>query len=643
MLNAAGGPEIIHFGEDFAFDVRARRLTRAGRAVRLERIPAEILLLLLERPGQLVTRQEIVDSVWGQGVFLDTDNSINGAIRKIRQVLRDDAEEPRFVETITGRGYRFIAAVRFPEGPSAAPVVAPAEPAAVEPPPTISATGAAAPPRRLFIVLAPLLVGVIGASWLLWFREPSPPPASRERITLAVLPFANLTGDPAQDYFSDGLTEEMISRLGNLDPDRLRVIARTSVMQYKGQSPAPGTLARDLGAGFLLEGSVRRDSGRVRINAQLVQASDQTQLWSRQFDRELSSLLTLQEEIAQAVATEIELTLRTGSAGTRAGRLSTTELEAYDVYLKGRYSWNKRTHDGFKQAIGYFEEATRKDPGYARAFAGLADSYALMSTYGLGPATELMPKARAAARRALELNDQLAEAHTSLALITLAYEWDWKTAETEYRRAIALDPNYATAHQWYAECLGLQGRFEEAFVESERARQLDPLSLIIATDHAVMLYYARQYDKAIAQFRAVLSAEPSFGRAHMIEYAFAQKGMYQEALTDIREWRRLTNSHWSLGHEAYVVGHMGKPAEARRLMQRFEEANTPAEASPHYMRAVAFAGIGDRDRAIAALQQGLAERLYFMGGIKVDPAYDPVRDAPRFQELLRRIRLYQQE
>ena len=281
---------------------------------------------------------------------------------------------------------------------------------------------------------------------------------------LAVLPFENLTGDPAQEYLSDGLTEEMIAQLGHLDPEHLGVIARTSVMHYKHTTEAAGQIGRELGVQYVLEGSLRREADRVRITAQLVQMKDQTHIWSRQYDRELKSLLALQGEIAQETADEIQLRLGQGHKLRAADRklASLTSYETYDLYLKGRYFWNKRTKDGFQQAADYFQQSIASDPNYARAYAGLADSYALMSSWSFVPQTEAIPKARAAALRAMQLDDSLAEAHTSLALIAENYDYDWQTAEKEYRRAIQLDPQYATAHQWYAECLSFQGRFPEA-------------------------------------------------------------------------------------------------------------------------------------------------------------------------------------
>ncbi len=347
---------------------------------------------------------------------------------------------------------------------------------------------------------------------------------------LAVLPLANLTGDPAQEYFSDGLTEELIAQLGNVDPQHLSVIARTSVMRYKNTHEPLDEIAHALGAQYVLEGSVRRDSENVRITAQLVRASDQAHVWSRQYDRKLTSVLALQGEIAEEIADEIRSTLGQRAVGgpARVAR-APQQYQAFDLYLRGRYFWNRRTPAGFSQALDYFQQSIAKDPGYAPAHAGVADTYAMMSNYGLAPHTEAMVNARAAAVRAIELDANLAEAHNALAVIAEDYDYDWHTAEKEFQRAIELNPNYATAHQWYAQCLALQGRFAEALAHSERARALDPLSTIVVADHSVILYFARQYARAIDASHAVLAMEPGFGRVPLMP-AMMQTGRVAEAL-----------------------------------------------------------------------------------------------------------------
>ncbi len=636
-------PRTIRFGHDFELDPRAYELRRSGRALKLERIPMEVLLLLVDRRGQLVTREQIAERIWGKEVFLDTDNSINGAIRKLRQALKDDPEKPRVIQTITGKGYRFIAAVvedvaaEAPEVPASA---------ASGPPDELEKTPASrdeslranAPSRRWPILLSVALCLI--AAPVIYLQRSRAAPTGGRRM-LAVLPFENLTGDPAQEYFSDGLTEEMISRLGSLDPQRLAVIARTSVMHYKHDAVPLDQIGRELGVDYVLEGSVRRDANKLRITAQLIQMSDKTHLWVRQYDRELSSLLAVQMEIAQAVADQIQLTLGNGDRidVLRPALLSPAAYEAYDLYLKGRYFWNKRTPEGFEKAVEHFQQATEKDPAYARAYAGLADTYALKNSFGLGAPEELVPKARSAALRALELDDRLAEAHTSLAMIQESYDWDWPSAEKEFLRAIQLDPNYATARHWHAELLAFQGRFDEALAESERARQLDPLSLIIATDHGAILYFARQYDRAIEEFRAVLERDPPFAKANMVVWAYAHKGMLEEALAQIDSWRRTVDEPWSWAAQVYVYERLGRHAEARDALEKLEALARQRPSDPMPMLPVAYIGVNQKEKAFVWLEKALRERSSSIIGLKVDPLYDPLREDPRFQYLLRRAGL----
>ena len=369
---------------------------------------------------------------------------------------------------------------------------------------------------------------------------------------------------------------------------------------------------------------------------------DQTHVWAREYDRELTGLLVLQSAIAQEIADEIQLTLgehrRINPA--RQPSLSPKVYEAYDFYLKGRYFWNKRTPQGFEKAIECFQQAIARDPAYSRAYAGLADSYVLMSGYSLVPAREFMPKARAAALHALELDESLAEAHTSLALIAQDYDWDWPTAEKEYRRAIQLDPNYATAHHWYAEHLALRGRFDEAFPEIERARQLDPLSLIMATDQAAILYFSRQYDRAIEQFRTVLEMEPNFPRAHMVSYAYVEKGRFADALADIESWSRIDESPWIWSLRAYAYGRSGQPTKARQAMARLRHVYRRQQLDPSPM-VIAELGLSNHDEALAWLHEAYTRRSSALTALKVDPTYDPLRSDPRFQKLLQGVGLAQ--
>ncbi len=308
------------------------------------------------------------------------------------------------------------------------------------------------------------------------------------------------------------------------------------------------------------------------------------------------------------------------------------------MYLKGQFLWNKRTPEGFRQAVDYFQQAVTKDPNYAQAYAGLANSYALMGGYSGEPQGEFISKARSAAQRALELDENLAEAHTALALIAQNYDWDWKTAEKEYRRAIELNPNYATAHHWYAEHLALLGHFDEALRESERARELDPLSLIIATDNGAILYFSRQYDRAIEKLRAVLEVDPNFLHAHILAYVYVQKGMFADAQADLEKLRRVDATPWSLAQSAYVFGRFGQQAEARRALDKLEQLNRRRQIDAALIL-IAYVGMGNKDEAFAWLEKAYSQHSNVLTTLKVDPAFDPLRSDPRFKDLLRRVGL----
>jgi TolB-like protein/DNA-binding winged helix-turn-helix (wHTH) protein/Tfp pilus assembly protein PilF len=608
-------PSSIRFGEDFELDRAAYQLRRAGRRVKLERIPLEILLILADRRGQLVTREEIAERIWGKDAFLDVDNSINGAIRKIRQVLKDDSEQPQFVQTITGRGYCFVA-------------------------PVLPADNLPSPPRPrawAWLTLA-AAVTLLLAGAIVWARSDTPR-APRGRVMLAVLPFQNLTGDKGQEYLSDGLTEEMIAQLGNRDPTGLGVIALTSVMQYKNSQAPPQRIGQELGVQYVLTGSVRRDSNTVRVTTHLVRASDQAQLWAQQYDRQLTGLLTLQGELAEEITDAIESSLGHPAPAPSSETLAPTrDIEAYDLFLRGQYFFNQRTERDIEAAVSYFERATQRDPGFARGWAALASAEVVQAVYTVQPEQELVARARAAALKALELDPSLAEAHTALALIVQNHDLDWQTAEREFRQAIALNPNYATAHHWYAEHLMWRGRFDEALRESERARELDPLSLIIAADNGAILYFSRQYDLAIEKLRSVLAIDPNLSRAHLIVSAYADKGMFDQALAEEERWRPIVQApvHWST--LAYVYGCAGRMAEARRAIQEMVRSS-PRDSVQARIFAWAYAGAKDKEETLAWLEKALAERSSEMVTLKVNPAYDFLRGDKRFQRLLDRVGL----
>jgi TolB-like protein/DNA-binding winged helix-turn-helix (wHTH) protein/lipoprotein NlpI len=629
----------VSFGP-FTVDFRSAELKKHGVRVRIQDRSFEILAILLEHPGEVVTREELRNRLWPEDTFVDFDNNISASIGKLRAALSDSAATPRYIETV-GRGYRFIAELgevletrAAPTPPLIAPASASPEPPRVNAELTLPESAPRA--RRIWVPIALVLLLTVAGFLVfsLMSRTRSHPPSGK--VMLAVLPFTNLTGDAAQEYFSDGLTEEMIAHLGRLDPQHLGVIARTSVMPYKNSQKHVDAIARDLNVQYVLEGSVRREPGKVRVTAQLIQATDQTHIWSEQYDRELSSLLAIQGDIARQIADEIELTLdRQASSATSNVVLSPGRYEAYDLYLKGQYFLNKRTIPAFEQAIEAFQQSTAKYPGDARAYAGLANSYMLLAAYSLSHESDYASQARVAVTRALQLDEKLPEAHTALALVVQNHDWNWQVAEKEFRRAIELDPNYATAHHWYAEHLTWRGRFDEALRESEQARKLDPLSLIIAADRGAILYYSRQYDRAIQQLESVLALEPSFPRAHLIASVYAEKGMLREALADIEKQRPNMEPPWYWSMRAYAYGRCGRPAEARQALYELKKIGSSAQIDPAVFL-FAYAGTGDKEQLLATLDAAYAQHSSALDSLKVAPAYDIVRNEPRFQDLLRR-------
>jgi TolB-like protein/DNA-binding winged helix-turn-helix (wHTH) protein/Flp pilus assembly protein TadD len=632
---------IVRFGP-YELRPRTRELYKQGTKLKLRPQPFQVLQVLVKHAGDVVTREELRKLLWSSETFVDFEHGLNTSIKELRAVLNDSANKPRYIETLPKLGYRIIMPVRRQEQPLLeAAASTPAPVAAIHVTSNNGEEGIQRPAavRRLAVVFgvsSVLIAAALGAYFEWSHSRVSAQPAAA-KLMLAVLPFENLTGDAGQDYFSDGLTEEMIAQLGRLEPGRLSVIARTSVMHYKHGQEQLDKIGRELGVQYVLEGSVRRDAEKVRISAQLIQMKDQTHLWARQYDRELRHVLALQGEIAQDIAGEIQTALGEPKRAVRPYRVSpsSSSYEAYDLYLKGRYFWNKRTLHGFQRAVEYFQLAIEKEPDYSRAYAGLSDSYALMSGYAGIPPGNLRPKAQAAAERAVELDEQSGEAHTSRALVAQNFDWDWKVAEKEYRRAIELDPNYATAHHWYAEYLAQMGRFDEALVESERARQLDPLSLVIAADNGVILYYSRQYDRAIEQFRAALDMDPTFPRAHMVQAAYAQKGMYADSLAVISKWQP-GPGYWS--NLAYDYGRSGRQAEAQLALRELQKLDRRQPVDPLTF-CVAYIGMNKNNQAVTSLQKAFEEHSISLASLKVDPIYDPLRSDPRFQDLLRHIGL----
>ncbi|MCH8912571.1 MAG: tetratricopeptide repeat protein, partial [Planctomycetes bacterium] len=470
-------------------------------------------------------------------------------------------------------------------------------------------------------------------------RTAKPPPAQSPngKIMLAVLPFEDMSPEP-QEWFSDGMTEEMIAQLGRLHPKKLGVIARTSAMRFKNTDKGIDQIGRELGVDYILEGSVRRAGERVRITAQLVQVSDQTHLWAQSYNRHVADVFAIQIDVAEQIARALALELLPGEQAALAQAL-TPSPAAHEAYLRGRYYWNKRTPEGLKKGLEHFQRAVEQDPGYALAYAGVADSYAVMASWNLLPPDEGYPKAKAAATKALEIDDTLAEAHALLAVVAKEYDWDFSRAERGFRKALQLNPGYATAHQWYAEYLAAMGRHEEAIAEIERAEELDPLSLIINAIAGYVCYFASEYDQAIDHCQKALELDPNFATAHyFIGWVYERKGMYGEAIAELQKARTLSGNIDFLAVLAHAYAVSGRTKQARKMLDEVKAFSERAYVSP-YVLALIYMGLGEKDQAFAWLETAYAERAINLVVLKVDPRYDELRGDPRFDDLLRRIGL----
>ncbi len=635
---------VVKFGDDFEFDRVAYELRRSSRALKLERIPLEILLLLIERRGQLVAREDIIGKIWGKNVFLDTDSSINSAIRKIRQVLKDDSENPLYVQTVTGKGYRFIAPVTEVKEPGTrqealGSLEAKAE--AVEPGSVALSASARSSRWRWVAPLAALIVLLAAGIYVLRVRARARFAAAPHRVMLAVLPFVNLSNDPEQEYFSDGLTEETITDLGEVNPEQLGVIARTSSTAYKHTDKTIAQIGTELGVDYVLEGSVRHEGGAARISAQLIRVKDQTHLWAHNYDRETGGLLALQNELGRAIAQQVQVKLAQ-RYGNRPIDKYAANPEAYELYLKGRFFLNKRTWPEIPESTDYFQRSIEKDPGFALAYVGLADSYMASA---IGSPQEFDPKAKAAASRALELDDDLAEAHAVLGAEKADFEYDWQGAEQEFKRAIELDPNYADAHFRYAwSYLTPLGKSDQAIAEMKKALELDPFSRIDNTVFGCTYFYARRYDEALEQFDRAIKLNPDFFVTYYhLSWLYSQLGQYQSAIAELTKGRLLAgNDRGKIAASEEVTLRQAFAAEGAKgfwqQIQRDGEGDV-SDRMGEFGRPQVYARLGDKEKALEWLERTYDERGTLGTLMNVDPAFDSLHSDPRFRDLVRRMGL----
>jgi TolB-like protein/DNA-binding winged helix-turn-helix (wHTH) protein/Flp pilus assembly protein TadD len=613
--------DIVHFGI-FQLNLKARELHKAGVKVKLQDQPFRVLALLVDRAGQVVTREEFRQKVWPTDVFVGFDQGLNNAIKKVRDALGDSADSPRFIETVDRHGYRFVAPVS----------VVPGRPSELR-----FHFGLRTLRNTALIGLTTAFLIAALAYWA-WHGSAMHVGPSYENVILAVLPFDNLSRDPDQEFFSDGLTEEMIAQLGKLNPERLTVIARGSVAKYKGSRLAVDQIGKELHADYLVQGSVRRASDRVRITVQLIRVRDQTDLWAESYDRELRDVLELQDSVARTIANRIHITLTPGQQARLASRAN-LDPEAYEAYLKGRYYWNKRTADGLQKALIYFQQAINKDPAYGAAYSGLADCNSGLAWHGFKSPAEALPNAYAAALKAIEIDPQSAEAHASLGLV-LNHRWDWAGAEAEFRRALQLDPRYANAHHWYGDNLSVKRRHDEALLEAKQALELDPLNLMIGTWMGLRYYLARKYDLAIEQGRNTVELDANFAAAHLLlGESYLQLRMPEQGLAELQTAASLSgNSPLYLAQVAVAHASAGRKTEAIRIIAQLQTIAGTRYVSPYGLAQI-YAALNDKEQTFKWLQMAYDDGAVWLSYLAVDPVFDGFRSDQRFQDLLRRIHL----
>ncbi len=597
----------------------------------------DLLILLVERHGELVSREEIANHLWGKNVFFDVDHGINTAISKVRVVLRDDPEKSRFVETVVGKGYRFAAQVTCGSGNSIAPSEAPALAHSPIPESLAPPTGKRHPSFHLRLLLGG--IGVLVFLTVAWLMSRSANRASQPTIkSLAVLPLKNLSADPSQAYFADGMTEALIGRLSLIH--NLRVVSRTSVMSFKDTHMSMPEIAKALHVDVLVEGSVIRVGDRIRVTAQLIRGATDEHFWSETYDRELGDALLLDSEVAQTIAGKVEASV-TGVERARLVAARPVSPEVYESYLKGQFAGDYSA-DGVKKSIASFEEAIKKDPGFAPAYLGLATAYDQLGTPGIGgaPPGEVRPKVMNAIRKAMELDPTLVDAHAMLADL-YEEQWQWGDAEREFNLALELKPNDAGLHLAFSDWLLYQGRTEEAVAWCRRARELDPLG-VSGDNIAWILFQSRHYDEAISELRSDLAVHPKNAAAHwFLGYALIANGHSEEAIPVLEKALILSErSPAIIGVLVRAYSHSGRRREALRLLDELKRRQRigyiPAAAFLH-----AYLGLGENEKAFIWLERAFQEKSMILPLIKVHPFFDPLRNDPRFADLVRRVGLPQ--
>ncbi len=618
MSDNDGRPCRVHFSV-FEVDLRAGELRKQGLKVRLHGQPFQVLAMLLERPGELVSREEIREKLWPQDTFIDFEHSVNSSIKRLREALGDDAATPRFIETLPRHGYRFIAPVQTHYLTLAS---------------GLGQMQQFASKYKWIVVVATLVIASV-AVYVLWNyglnRQGQP-----RRPMLAVLPLENLTGNEELDYVSDGITEEIITELGRINPDRLGVIARTSTSRYKKTTKTVAEMGRELGVDYVIEGSLRQASPRIRVTVQLIRVSDQTHLWAKAYDIIPPEAASIHKDVASQITGSLGIELSPGRARLENAR--PVNPEAREAYLRGRYWLTRGTGAAATNARQYLERAIELDPNYAQAYASLAYAYIFLGNYGVLPQTEAKPKARELAEKSLALDDSLLDGRLALAGVMAEYEWNFAGAAKLYQTAVTQDPNSAAAHQWYSALLSEIGRSEQAIGEIKKAYELDPVSLRVGVDFGRAYYWARYYDEAIEQYHKVLELDPNYSGAHsMLGLALLEKREYERAVSELQKGVALLPGNkegysiW-LGY-AYAVAGKRNEAQSMLATQVAHHAQTQAGAQGI---ALTYVGLGDKDQAFKWLETAYRERDT-VATLKAYPYWDSIRSDPRFQYILRRM------
>lgn len=636
LLSMPGTGPIQRFGR-FEVNLATGELRRDGVLIHLQARPFEVLRALIERPGDLVTRDELRQRLWGPDTFVEFDNGLNTAITKLRDALGDTAEDHRYIETLARRGYRFVAPVSSPNVPEARPAdVLPAGQAAER-------NGLLA--RRplvlgAFAVLAVAAVAVYAIS--AWRPRGAESGGGQPRIV--VLPFQNLTGDPNQEFLSDGLTEELIAQLSRLAYGDLGVIARTSAMHYKQTRKRVAEIARELNARYVLEGSVRREGDRLRVTAQLIRSSDELHLWAETYQRDAREILAVEQEIVSAIAHAIHGRVvaedSPGPGSERPGSQSPVDPAAHELYLKGRHLWNQRTAPSVRAAVEFFERAIDRQPRYAPAYAGLAEAYIILGAMAEMAQSESYSRARVAASTALEIDDALPEAHTALAAILGEYYWEFTDAEAHFKRALALSPSNTTALHWYSDHLMFMGRTAEAVRAAEAAQRLDPISPVVNVNLGMQLLRVGRFDEAAVRARQTFELFPDFLRAYVpLGLACTHQRKFSEAIDAFERFRALAGeTPDALGLLGYAHARAGDHARAREALAALDRLAQTRHV-PAYERAVIYAGLDDRDAAFEWLERAISAREWIVLLLNVDPIFEPIRSDARFTPLIAKVGL----